>query len=90
VGTITQEEIKTMKTEELNEYIFANIVNERAHKLWSLDCEKLIREEGIEVEEAMKKNPHKDTYIPTALACLNAFRKKVFEALEESEKASQQ
>ena len=69
-----------MKTEELNEYVFATLVDERAFRLWRKDCEKLMDEQGLSADVAMARVPAKDTYIPNALAYLREFRRKVFAA----------
>ena len=75
-----------MKTEELNEYLFADLVHERAFRLWCQDCEKMEKEQGLSVDEVIAKMPGKDTFIPNAVAYLNEFRSKVFAAKKESQK----
>ena len=72
-----------MKTEELNEYVFATLVDERAFRFWRNDCEKLMDEQGLSAEVAMARMPAKDTYIPNALVYLSELRQKVFAASQE-------
>lgn len=66
-----------METEELNEYLFATMVDERAWKLWSSDCQKFAEDRGISINEAMTRMPPKETYISSALAYLEDIRHRV-------------
>ena len=74
-----------MKTEELNEYIFADLVNKAAFELYSRHIQKL-EYQGFSFEEAAKQAPTKDSFTQAALANLKDAKKRVFAALSESEK----
>lgn len=72
-----------MRTEELNEYIFATLVDERAFRLWQKDCSDLIDNEKISAAEAMSQVPPKENYIPSSLEYLVVLRRKVFAEIQE-------
>lgn len=71
-----------MKTEELNEYIFTDLVHEYAIKIWQQDYNQL-RDQGLSPEVIEEKVPFTDKYFPKGLAYLNETREKCIAALEE-------
>lgn len=73
-----------MKTEELNEYVFADLVSEKAFRMWNRDTSNLV-DQGLSVDEAIDKNPAIDTYFPAAIAALIETRQRVFELLKGSD-----
>jgi len=72
-----------MKTEELNEYIFAELVDVRAFRKYERDTARLVAQ-GLSEEEINQRLRPKKEYIKDALTSLTAAKKIVFELLQES------
>ena len=77
-----------MKTEELNDYLFADLVDNRAVNLLQRDTQEILSgglTESAE-NEALNSLRPKSYYISKALAILCISKTLVFEALEKSDR----
>ena len=77
-----------MTTEELNDYLFTDLVYGYAHKVWRKSCEQLI-DQGVSAIQAQTQNPPLESYIPEAIDRLTELKRQVFSALEESATATE-
>ena len=76
-----------MTTEELNDYLFTDLVCGYAHKAWKKSCEQLL-DQGVSFVQVQIQNPPLESYIPEAIYRLTELKKQVFVALEESVSAA--
>jgi hypothetical protein len=77
-----------MTTEELNGYLFTDLVYGYAHKAWRKSCEQLT-DQGVSIVQALAQNPPLESYIPEAIGRLTELKRQVFVALEGSASATQ-
>lgn len=77
-----------MTTEELNDYLFTDLVRTYAHRSWKKSCELLV-DQGATADQAIEQNPPIEFYIPEAIGRLAELKRLVSAALEESVSAVQ-